>query len=87
MLLKRNTRKVSPTALGLDLLQECADIARARDSIARKIARSATSMSGTLHVAMPIEFGTAWLGQAISNSPWSTTTCRSSSTPPRVPST
>jgi len=66
MLLKRNTRKVSPTALGLDLLQECADIARARDSIARKIARSATSMSGTLHVAMPIEFGTAWLGQAIS---------------------
>jgi len=65
MLLKRNTRKVSPTALGLNLLQECADIARARDSIARKVSQSATSMSGTINVAMPIEFGTAWLGQAI----------------------
>ncbi|VCU70090.1 HTH-type transcriptional regulator DmlR [Pigmentiphaga humi] len=66
MLLKRNTRKVSPTALGLDLLRDCADIAQARDSIARKIARSATSLSGTLHVAMPIEFGAAWMGQALS---------------------
>ena len=48
------------------LLQRAATALMAElDAIQQKAARTRTGLSGTLRVAIPVEFGTAWLGRAI----------------------
>jgi DNA-binding transcriptional LysR family regulator len=64
-LLKKNTRKQAPTDLGASILPHCERIAAEVDAIQQQAARARTGLSGTLRVAIPVEFGTAWLGKAI----------------------
>lgn len=66
-LLKKNTRKQAPSDLGLSIIEHCERIAAELDAIQQKASRTRTGLSGTLRVAMPIEFGTAWLGKAIAD--------------------
>lgn len=66
LLLKKSTRKLAPTDLGLQIIEHCKRIAAEADSIQQLITHNSTELHGTLKVAMPIEFGTAWLGKAIS---------------------
>jgi DNA-binding transcriptional LysR family regulator len=66
-LLKKNTRKQAPTDLGLSIIEHCERIAAELDAIQQKAARTRTGLSGTLRVAIPVEFGTAWLGKAIAD--------------------
>lgn len=67
LLLKKSTRKLAPTDLGLSVHEHCTRIAGEAAAIQQKTARIRTELHGTLRVAMPIEFGTAWLGKAISD--------------------
>lgn len=67
LLLKRSTRKLAPTDLGLSVHEHCARIESEAAAIQQKTARIRTGLQGSLRVAMPIEFGTAWLGKAISD--------------------
>lgn len=66
-LLKKNTRKQAPTDLGAAILSHCERIATEVDAIQQHAARARTGLSGTLRVAIPVEFGTAWLGKAIAD--------------------
>jgi DNA-binding transcriptional LysR family regulator len=66
-LLKKNTRKQAATDLGLSIVGHCERIATEVDLIQQKAARTRTGLSGTLRVAIPVEFGTAWLGKAIAD--------------------
>jgi DNA-binding transcriptional LysR family regulator len=67
LLLKKSTRKLAPTDLGLSVHEHCTRIAGEAAAIQQKTARIRTELHGKLRVAMPIEFGTAWLGKAISD--------------------
>lgn len=67
LLLKRSTRKLAPTDLGLSVHEHCTRIEVEAKAIQQKTARMRTGLQGSLRVAMPIEFGTAWLGKAISD--------------------
>ncbi|MEJ7932237.1 LysR family transcriptional regulator [Ramlibacter sp. AN1015] len=67
LLLKKSTRKLAPTDLGISVQQHCERIAAESAAIQQTISRIRTDLHGTLRVAMPIEFGTAWLGKAISD--------------------
>ena len=67
LLLKKSTRKLAPTDLGLSLIEHCGRISEEARAVQLKTARIRTGLQGTLRVAMPIEFGTAWLGKAISD--------------------
>lgn len=64
-LLKKNTRKQAPTDLGLGVIDHCERIAAEVDAIQQLASRARSGLSGTLRVAIPVEFGTAWLGKAI----------------------
>jgi DNA-binding transcriptional LysR family regulator len=66
LLLKKNTRKLAPTDLGLAVLEHCQRIAQEAEAILQKTSRIRSEVQGTLRVAMPVEFGSAWLGKAIS---------------------
>lgn len=66
LLLKKSTRKLAPTDLGLQINEYCKRIVVEADAIGQLISRNSTELHGTLRVALPIEFGTAWLGKAIS---------------------
>jgi len=66
LLLKKSTRKLAPTNIGLELLQHCERIAAEAAMVAEKVARMQTDLHGTLRILMPSEFGTAWLGRAVS---------------------
>lgn len=66
LLLKRNTRGIVPTEVGMELLDRCAAIqheVRLLEDIADTVR---TQVSGTLRVSIPSEFGSSWLGAAIS---------------------
>jgi DNA-binding transcriptional LysR family regulator len=67
LLLKKSTRKLAATDLGLAIQENCERIAAEADAIQQKTARIRTDVHGTLRVAMPVEFGTGWLGKAISD--------------------
>ncbi|WP_167784733.1 LysR family transcriptional regulator [Ramlibacter rhizophilus] len=67
LLLKKSTRKLAPTDLGLVIQEHCARLAAEAEAIQQKASRIAGGLQGTLRVAMPIEFGTGWLGKAISD--------------------
>ena len=66
LLLKRSTRKLAPTDLGQGIHEHCARIEAEALAIQQKTSRIRSGLQGSLRVAMPIEFGTAWLGKAIS---------------------
>lgn len=66
LLLKKSTRKLAPTDLGILVQSHCEKIAAEAETIQNTILRARNDLHGTLRVAMPIEFGTAWLGRAIS---------------------
>ncbi len=66
LLLKRSTRKLAPTDLGQSIHEHCARIEAEALAIQQKTSRIRSGLQGSLRVAMPIEFGTAWLGKAIS---------------------
>jgi len=67
LLLKKTTHKLAPTEIGQALYQHCERIASEAEMVGRKAAQMQTDLQGTLHVAIPVEFGTAWLGKAISD--------------------
>lgn len=67
LLLKKSTRKLAPTDLGLGIHQHCGRIAAEVAAIQQMTSRTSGELQGTLRVAMPIEFGTGWLGKAISD--------------------
>lgn len=67
LLLKKSTRKLAPTDLGLSVYAHCKRIAEEAAAIQQETSRNRSELHGTLRVAMPIEFGTAWLGKAISD--------------------
>ncbi|WP_167772599.1 LysR family transcriptional regulator [Ramlibacter henchirensis] len=67
LLLKKSTRKLAPTDLGLAIREHCARIATEAAAIGQLTARTTGQLQGTLRVAIPIEFGTGWLGKAISD--------------------
>lgn len=67
LLLKKNTRRLAPSEFGLGVHAHCERIAAELAAIREKSARSRTELAGTLRVALPIEFGTGWLGKAISD--------------------
>lgn len=67
LLLKKSTRKLAPTDLGESLQPHCARIAAEAEAVQQKAARISGGLQGTLRIAMPIEFGTGWLGKAISD--------------------
>lgn len=66
LLLKRSTRKLAPTDLGQSIHEHCTRIETEALAIQQKTSRIRSGLQGSLRVAMPIEFGTAWLGKAIS---------------------
>ena len=67
LLLKKSTRKLAPTDLGLTVQEHCERIAVEVAAIRQVATRSQTEPHGTLRVALPVEFGTSWLGKAISD--------------------
>lgn len=67
LLLKKSTRKLAPTDIGISLFEHCERIAAEAALVGEKTSRMQTDLQGTLRVAMPIEFGTAWLGKAVSD--------------------
>jgi DNA-binding transcriptional LysR family regulator len=67
LLLKKSTRKLAPTDLGLSVQEHCERIAAEVAAIRQIATRSQTEPQGTLRVALPVEFGTSWLGKAISD--------------------
>lgn len=67
LLLKKSTRKLAPTDVGVAVQEHCGRIAAEADAILQKTSRIRTEVQGTLRVAMPVEFGSGWLGKAISD--------------------
>ncbi|WP_326538299.1 LysR family transcriptional regulator [Pseudorhodoferax sp.] len=66
LLLKRNTRRLVPTEVGLDLYQRCGRIAREVQDLGSAAELSRSEVRGTLRVSIPSDFGSGWLGTAIS---------------------
>lgn len=70
LLLKRNTRKLVPTDIGRDVFERCQRIAQDVHALNTATEQSRAGVHGTLRVSMPSEFGSAWLGKAISDYAW-----------------
>ena len=66
LLLKRNTRRVFPTEVGQELYARCEIIQREVARLEGVADEVRTEVSGTLRVSIPNEFGSGWLGTAIS---------------------
>lgn len=67
LLIKRNTRTLVPTDIGRDVYERCKNIAAELARLADATEESRSALQGTLRVSMPNEFGSAWLGLAISD--------------------
>ncbi len=65
LLLKRNTRRVVPTEVGLELFERCQRIVSEVASLDTLAEASRNEVTGTLRVSIPSEFGSGWLGKAI----------------------
>lgn len=66
MLFKRSTRRLLPTDIGRDVYERCKTIALELAKLGDATEESRSALQGTLRVSMPSEFGSAWLGLAIS---------------------
>ncbi len=66
LLLKRNTRRVTPTEVGQELYARCDIIQREVVRLEGLADEVRTEVSGVLRVSIPNEFGSRWLGTAIS---------------------
>jgi DNA-binding transcriptional LysR family regulator len=66
MLIKRSTRRLAPTEVGREVFQHCEAIAAQLAQVRAATEQSRSKLQGTLRVSMPTEFGSAWLGSAIS---------------------
>ena len=66
LLLKRNTRKILPTEVGQALYERCESIVREIAGLSEIVSDSRDEVRGTLRVSIPNEFGSGWLGKAIS---------------------
>lgn len=66
LLLKRNTRRLVPTEVGIELYQRCSRIAREVQDLGSAAELSRSEVRGTLRVSIPSDFGSGWLGAAIS---------------------
>lgn len=67
LLLKRNTRKILPTEVGQALFERCERIVREISGLGEIVSDSRDEVRGTLRVSIPNEFGSGWLGKAISD--------------------
>lgn len=66
MLIKRSTRRLAPTEVGREVFAHCETIADELALVRSATEQSRSKLQGTLRVSMPNEFGSAWLGAAIS---------------------
>lgn len=66
LLLKRNTRRLVPTEVGLALFERCKTIVNDISSLDELVADSRDQVRGVLRISIPNEFGSGWLGKAIS---------------------
>lgn len=66
LLLKRNTRKILPTEVGQALYERCERIVKEISGLSEIVSDSRDEVRGTLRVSIPNEFGSGWLGKAIS---------------------
>lgn len=66
MLIKRSSRKMEPTEIGRDIYERCKTIALEIAKLGDATEEGRSALQGTLRVSMPNEFGSAWLGLAIS---------------------
>ncbi|MDB5416135.1 MAG: LysR family transcriptional regulator [Rubritepida sp.] len=65
VVLKRNSRGMAPTPVGLKLLEHARRIsAEAREALSQATEMQA-GLHGTLRVSLPAEFGHSWLGRAV----------------------
>lgn len=65
MLLKRSSRRVVPTEVGMQFYEQCKHIFRATGELGRLAEASRGTVAGTIRVALPTEFGSSWMGKAI----------------------
>ena len=66
LLLKRNSRKILPTEVGQKLYVRCEKIVNEIAALSEIVSDSRDEIRGTLRVSIPSEFGSGWLGKAIS---------------------
>ena len=66
LLIKRSTRRLAPTEVGREVFAHCETIANELALVRSATEQSRSKLQGTLRVSMPNEFGSAWLGAAIS---------------------
>lgn len=66
ILIKKNTRKMALTDIGRDLYERCGRIASEVTDLGHAAEAMSSDLRGTLKISIPQEFGTAWLGRAIS---------------------
>jgi DNA-binding transcriptional LysR family regulator len=66
LLVKRSTRRLAPTEVGREVFAHCEAIASQLALVRAATEQSRSKLQGTLRVSMPNEFGSAWLGAAIS---------------------
>lgn len=66
LLIKRSTRRLAPTEVGREVFARCETIANELALVRSATEQSRSRLQGTLRVSMPNEFGSAWLGAAIS---------------------
>lgn len=66
LLIKRSTRKLMLTDIGEDVYERCKSIAAELAILENATEESRSVLQGTLRVSLPNEFGSAWLGRAIS---------------------
>lgn len=67
LLIKRSTRKLVPTDIGKDVYEHCKRISVELAKLADATEESRSALQGTLRVSIPNEFGSAWLGLAVSD--------------------
>jgi DNA-binding transcriptional LysR family regulator len=66
MLIKRTSRRLVPTDIGRDVYERCKTISEELAKLGDATEESRLALHGTLRVSMPNEFGSAWLGLAVS---------------------
>ncbi len=66
LLLKRNTRRIVATEVGQLLFERCERILEEVSGLDDIVASSRDEVRGTLRVSIPNEFGSGWLGKALS---------------------
>ncbi|UPJ76867.1 LysR family transcriptional regulator [Bradyrhizobium sp. 187] len=65
LLLKRNSRGLAPTSIGMRLLEYAERIEAEVKEARIEVDELQSGTRGTLRLSIPIEFGNAWLGKAV----------------------